>query len=120
MKKLAIQTNDPNTIGEYLRNVFFDQTKGKGCYDSFDVTENTLTLPTQLVDPEYDSITTWNIFQKDVNFNDKVEKVIMRYYWDGDGTLEFIFDDNSSVLNTDCKKTYNWKWKENADTPEYV
>jgi hypothetical protein len=36
----------------------------------------------------------------------------MKYYWDGDGQLEFHFPDGSILMNTDCKKDYRWEYYE--------
>ena len=36
--------------------------------------------------------------------------VIMEYFWDGDGFLQFIFPDGSILSNNDCKKSNRWEW----------
>jgi len=98
---MLIDTNDPNVIGEYLRDQFFDQSKGKGCYDTFDVRDDVTELPV-----EYDYDERWYVYEKDVNGT----HVIMKWYWDGDGTLEFYFDDGTDITNDDCKKSHTWSW----------
>ena len=36
-------------------------------------------------------------------------EIVMAWVWDGDGCLYFRFNDRK-VINTDCKKDYNWEW----------
>lgn len=94
-----------NALGEILRAIFFDQSKGFGCYGSFDLNEGIETLEpiTTKEDEDTDSITytcaRWN-------------GIVMRYYWDGDGYLEFNLNlgDDGKIFNDDCKKDYGWKY----------
>jgi len=36
-------------------------------------------------------------------------EIVIGWTWDGDGCLYFRFN-NRKVINTDCKKDYEWKW----------
>lgn len=97
-----------NLLGEYLRNHFFDQDDGYyGCYSTFDVRGDVKELerePVHYWDDDDVIDFYWHVFEKIMD--DEIVK--MRYYWDGDGTLQFIFEDGSMIANTDCKCDYNW------------
>jgi hypothetical protein len=106
----TISTNDPNALGEYYRDQFFVQYKdgeyiGKGCYAVFDLHPNCETIPDELVDEEWDDL-KWTVVAREING----ERVVMKYYWDGDGILDFHFPDGSFLHNSDCKKDYVWEW----------
>lgn len=94
--------NYPEFFGEYLRNEFFDQSKGFGCYSTFETRSGVIRLSDQY-DPEEEI--TWQCFRKTINDVD----VDMKYYWDGDGTLCFNFPDGSGLFNNDCKKSSTWE-----------
>lgn len=99
-------TKDPNIIGEILRDKFFKQNRQKGCfgcYSTFELRENVIKLPDFVeVDKDFSDITTtWT--------RAKLDDVEMRYYWDGDGVLEFHLSDGGLVFNDDCKKDYRWE-----------
>jgi hypothetical protein len=106
----------PDFIGEFLRDSFFDQSKGKGCYETFDLKEDVENLPDESIDTsDWDS----NWIDNNIEYvyrcakkviDDKV--VIMKYYWDGDGVLEFHFEDGSILENNDCKCSYDWEYIE--------
>lgn len=91
---------DPNVIGEILRDKFFkqDRENGKlGCYSTFELREDVKQLPDE------------NNYDEGINVTvSKLDDVIMKYYWCGDGTLQFFFDDGQILSNYDAKKTYNW------------
>jgi|688.fasta_scaffold04876_39 hypothetical protein len=93
---------DPNLLGESLRDLFFGTEKGRGCYENFEVEPGVEYLgeerdPTDYTDPEY------AVVYKTYQF----ENIKMMYYWDGDGTLIFILGDRT-LMNNDCKKNYIW------------
>lgn len=101
----------PQVLGELLRNEFFkqDDPSDLGCVTTFDVREDVWRDPDELVE-DYDEDELhkvyWKCFTKDV---DHIGKVSMRYYWDGDGVIEFYLSDHSVLIeNNDCKKTYCW------------
>ncbi len=92
----AIEYN-AKIIGETMRSYFFGTEKGYGCYSNF----------------EY-AIDDKEVIEKDENENSvhnitcSKTGVKCRWYWDGDGYLEFIFPDGTIVSNNDCKKDYKW------------
>jgi len=96
-----------NCLGETLRDQFFDQSKGLGCYSSFDVKSDVIELESEPLDPN--DISEYALYWKRYSkvFND--QSIEMRYYWDGDGVLEFILPNGVILSNGDCKKTYRWK-----------
>ena len=99
---------NPNVVGEYLRDQFFNQSKGKrGCYSTFESNENVVELDKESIDEDYDNLNIYyHVFSKEIDN----EKIIMKYYWDGDGTLEFHFEDGTQIFNNDCKKDYCWEF----------
>jgi len=100
--------NNPDLAGELLRNAFFDQSEGRGCYVSFKLRDNVKELPSKIIDGI-------NFHYACAEFDGK--EITMEYWWDGDGSLSFIFEDGCAIQNNDCKKTYNWKFysKEEMD-----
>lgn len=87
-------------LGECLRALFFDQTKGFGCYSSFELKPYVTTLPNEPVEDD------------PVEFHytvAKVHDIKMRYFWDGDGYLEFILPNGKVIFNSDCKCDHGWK-----------
>jgi hypothetical protein len=116
---LSINPKDnPNEIGELLRGEFFNQKDNKlGCYETFEIKENVKQLEDEEIrdnDEEYlefggsDYVITYKVFSKEING----EEVIMKYFWDGDGVLEFHFKDGTFLSNDDCKKTHDWEYYE--------
>lgn len=99
----------PDAAGELLRELFFDQSKDEyGCYSTFELTSGTCALP-PLLDREYgygDEPVEWQRAQRIVDH----VRVEMRYFWDGDGVLRFVFPDGSYLENTDCKKDDEWEF----------
>ena len=91
-----------NLLGELLRNAFFDQTDGTGCYESFTLRPDVKKLGNFPVayDPEFYWTHAERMYLSTL--------VTMLYYWDGDGVLVFILP-NAVLLNTSCKKDYNWR-----------
>lgn len=95
---------DPDVVGEYLRDIFFDQDKGYGCYSTFEFRQGVKSLPDEdLVyrDGWMDDRTKWTCAE--------YGGIKMRYFWDGDGTLEFHLPDGRIYQNTDCKKARYWE-----------
>ena len=109
--EIDTECDPPCVIGEALRGIFFDQHSGEyGGYTTFEYNAGIEKLP----DEDSFYRTGWNNEEK-VDFTwcrAQWNGIICRYYWDGDGTLEFIFPDRRTLENTDCKKDYKWKWKD--------
>jgi hypothetical protein len=116
--QVDLQSIDPDLAGELLRDLFFDQKHRQidgyfyrelGCYSTFELKKGILDAgkaPVQHLVPngiEDDEKFSYSRF---VHFETGIE---MRYYWDGDGELVFIFPDQTVLANTDCKKTHVWK-----------
>lgn len=101
--KLTLKSiQNVDVLGELLRDLFFDQRHGIGCYETFILRDE--VNPLESVRVEYDTCFNWKRACLAVD-NNYVE---MWHYWDGDGTLAFILAD-SVLLNTDCKCNYDWK-----------
>ena len=97
------ETSPANSVGEFLRSQFWDQSGDKyGCYSTFTYRDGVEALPLE-VDGEG---TDWEIKWQCARWNG----VECRWYWDGDGVLQFIFPDGSVLENSDCKKDYTWEW----------
>lgn len=102
METLLLLVNperNPNEIGEILRSEFFTDAEkdGFGCYENFNLQPLVKELPDEIMDEDKWTCAT--------HLNIK-----MMYHWDGDGTLIFVFADGSCLVNTDCKKDYNWEY----------
>lgn len=93
----------PNELGEILRKKFFK--KELGCYSCFSLREDVIEYP-NYIDADGNS---WTCAKLRVTGNEVVE---MRYFWDGDGTLAFLFQDGRHIENIDCKKTHGWVYYE--------
>lgn len=91
----------PNEAGEELRRMFFDHTKGYGCYSTFDLNDGVEQLESAPVGGEWNDGIEWRRF--------RLGDYEMQYYWDGDGVLEFRLPDGSWLCNGDCKKDYVWE-----------
>jgi hypothetical protein len=113
---------NPNIIGELLRDTFFKEeyeTCGNqkyrkvGCYSIFELAEDVVELPEEPIDEEYPEDGNYRVAKKIVDG----QEIIMKYYWDGDGQLEFHFPDGSILANDDCKKDYTWEYF-NGKLPE--
>lgn len=92
----------PNHCGELLRGLFFAETVGG--YTCCEWDKNVKPLPKEKVEFDDDLVYTCGQLTIDNHL------VKCRWYWDGDGTLQFFFEDGSVLQNTDCKKDYVWKW----------
>jgi len=115
--KVHIEPTDRNAwlLGECLRDLFFDQDGGHtGCYSTFTLRKNIIELPSEKEEfypyKEPDEVDT--IVWHRAKLVDAGMVILMRYYWDGDGTLEFDVrtpEEHFVLENTDCKKVYMWK-----------
>ena len=113
-------TESPNSLGEFLRNRYFDQNPDGsgddwsfGCYNTFDLREG-------LVKEHISKGDCWKLLgweEDDVtptgySFIERGGIVDMVYAWDGDGMIVFRISDGlltRTIINTDCKKNYNWR-----------
>lgn len=105
---LPVNDRNANLLGEILRELFFDQTQGYGCYSTFDLNPSVEVLPNR-PDPD-DKFILW----KRATLNVDGILVLMEYYWDGDGNLEFSWQENGKsilLVNGDCKKDYRWEFR---------
>lgn len=104
----------PNVVGEYFRSKFFNETDGMGCYETFVLNSNVVTLPKEPV-PSWEisdeSDDPFIVYDREIGefTRAELEGITMEYYWDGDGFLAFVLDDGSYLVNSDCKKQYTWK-----------
>jgi len=86
-----------NAVGELLRSIFFNQSKGLGCYENFELNPWAKSLLNETEDDIVYTCAEWN-------------GIKMRYFWDGDGYLEFVLDnEEKTIYNDDCKKL-DWKY----------
>ncbi len=98
---------DPDAVGEYLRSMFFQQEDGLiGCYSSFVWDPNVRHLKPLIVDCSDSCL--WARGERAFLEGDSARFVECRYYWDGDGTLVFLFLDGTELVNHDCKKDHGW------------
>lgn len=117
MKMMTIKTDEPNALGEYFRNEFYTQYEGdrylgRGGYSSVELQLDVTTHDKEKRGEQEDGWEElWSVYSKYI----EGEHVIMKLYWDGDGTMEFHFDDGNTLINTDCKKDYTWEWYEIYD-----
>lgn len=113
---------NPNLIGELLRDKFFAQDRigpnySFGCYSTFEYRKGVEILSQEPV-PEYrldeednEAAKLFSDEKCDYFYNvAKLEEITCKWYWDGDGTLLFVFPDGSTLENSDCKKDYNWNF----------
>lgn len=111
--RLMITPNPRNAVavGELLRDLFFDQNRGYGCYSTFDLRGGILTLP-----PVQNGEERWTLAM----YMDPELKVTMGYWWDGDGSLAFLIQTPESthlLYNSDCKKSSYWGWSPDPTPP---
>ncbi len=101
---------NPDIIGEALRNYCF-VGPGFGCYESFELRPEFIRMPSNgelskqiipyLETDETDKINIYISVVKD-------DAIIVAWFWDGDGTLVFICN-NQVFRNNDCKKDHGWE-----------
>lgn len=111
------ELNDPNTVGEVLRDWSFREKTG--CYNCFDLIygfENVKINEWYLQKP-------FNLFKsQDSKYNQEIKKrmslyyhkerdILVAWFWDGDGELYFNAG-GVEVYNKDCKKDYTWEFVE--------
>ena len=104
---------DADAKGEYLRKQFFlcDNKGGLGCYTSFKLAPDVVKLPDE-PDDGCDEI-IYTCAKKNIPEVCSGE-IVMKYYWDGDGTLMFFLPNGTILENTDCKKTRGWIEESNS------
>lgn len=106
--------DNPDQVGEILRKRFF--AKEYGCYDCFDWAKDVEELPDEFVEDDFDVEEQYRQLYKCGRvkiaqpLEMRFEVIKCRWYWDGDGELQFIFSDGSMLRNDDCKKDYNWQY----------
>lgn len=114
MKLVIDAKNNPDMLGELLRQEFFKEEyevslgiryRKLGCYSTFEIAEGVVQSEDEPLDEEFPEEGHYHVFEKFIDG----QLVTMKYYWDGDGELDFYFDDGM-LCNDDCKKTYGWKF----------
>lgn len=116
----SLLEDNPDITGELLRDRFFAQNRtgpnfSFGCYSTFKLRDDVENLPPRPVPEISFDANDELILQDDVNqlFTcAKKDDITMLYYWDGDGFLSFLFPDGRYLINSDCKKSYNWSLHE--------
>ena len=95
-----LQKAEPNALGEVLRSLFWPTSYG--CYSNFVYGPEVVELePESEIDTgDYDPI-QWN--------RAVYKGILCRWYWDGDGILEFHLPTGRKIVNYDCKKSYRWE-----------
>lgn len=100
-------TQDANIIGEILRDKFFQQDRENGKFGFYSVFKYRPGV-IQLSDER----------NLDYGYEDegvrvvcaKLDDIVMKGFWEGDGDLSFHFPNGEIVNNSDCKKSNNWHW----------
>ncbi len=108
--KLTTVINDKNAdfVGEYLRDKFFNQDSGdRGCYSTFEYRLDVVSMP--------DKKCAFRDYHQSYIILPDLGKVIMEWYWDGDGCLSFEFEDGKFLINEDYKKPSDWKFFNKKD-----
>jgi hypothetical protein len=130
------EEKDPNKIGEALLHWAFVGRNGeRGCYETFKLPdffkrigvssneyEKYFARANAFCYPDEGTILNCFIFDQpeieDEYFHVKPLKLIIAWYWEGDGTLYFRLiggEKDIEVINTDCKKSYRWEYVEDND-----
>jgi len=117
--KNIFQKLTPDQLGEFLRAVFF--VEPVGAVTCFETVDETQTCPIVCLPPESICRQTYNSiplgedgdFQSDIQtlylILPHVGQVIVGWFWDGDGVLEFYIPSLGLLLtNDDCKKDHGW------------
>lgn len=116
---------DPNLIGEALRYWSFIGRAGEtGCYSTFKLPE----FLKEVNEGEYYKKAGLALYNKeekyqcfvyeqkegnDEYFHWEAIVLVVAWQWDGDGCLYFRLkskENDIEVVNTDCKKDYEWKF----------
>jgi hypothetical protein len=122
-------TENPNSLGESLRYFTFKCAGDEyGCYSSFMVADVFEPIKEDAVIKKYSKILgateedALSLYKYEIKESDipkefksfcKPVKIIVAWYWDGDGVLYFEITENNitrKVINTDCKKSYEWNF----------
>jgi hypothetical protein len=107
MIRLSIPVNDrtKNFVGEILRELFFDQSRGMGGYDSFDLLPGVVELPDT-------KGTYWEDEEKVVWHNamlvTNTDTIEMSYIRNDEHVLIFKFGDYV-LTNGDAAVDYTWE-----------
>lgn len=116
-------------FGEALREYCFVGNSNQiGCYSTFELLECFKQIKSgkifneakeHLYEDVKPTVYHYKLEEKDCYMNcnfgsGKVKmfeptEIVVGWTWDGDGCLYFRYK-NRSVVNSDCKKSYNWKW----------
>lgn len=107
---------NPDAVGEYLRSMFFRE-EGEhdvGCYTVHEWRENVEPLPPRPVDFDLPDDLQWTRGRKLVPTGNGTQHapIECRWYWDGDGVLAFKLPDGRWLVNSDCKKPFDWRLQE--------
>ena len=110
MKLTLSAIHNIDVLGELLRDLFFDQRHGVGCYETFILRDEVIQL--EPIRVEFDSNFQWKrayiTIEGRMFFGQDSDYIEMWHYWDGDGTLVLILAD-FVLMNVDCKKDYHWR-----------
>lgn len=118
---------DPNSLGELLRNWAFKEEYGcYSCFDLIDGFSGVEVTPREFkmmwhrdYNPEstgeyWGDPDSWYI--KRISWHKHWCGIEVGWFWDGDGTLLFYVPEiNAVVMNTDCKKSYGWEFMESQN-----
>ena len=111
---------NPDAVGEYLRSMFFREEKEHdiGCYTVHEWQEDVEPLPKRPVDFDLPDDLQWTRGRKLVPQGNGIHYVPIecRWYWDGDGVLAFHLPGGQWLVNSDCKKPFDWRLQE--ETPD--
>lgn len=121
MMKVIDKINNPNVLGELLREVSFqpllDNSSNRilGCYNHFEVREDWKKIFFHETTQKFKDLIeeSLNIDSNEMNhvsiYRNVAENMYMVYFWDADGILMYVLPDDTLVINMDCKKTSNWE-----------
>src|SRR5688572_18211850 len=115
--EIDTEVDSPIAVGGALLGKFWDESPTpvhpwgrRGCYSSFEYLPEVQELP--------DEIETWKSTWGGAEYEEKItwhsakwNEIVCRWYWDGDGYVEFIFPDGSVLHNGDIKNDDDWAWR---------
>lgn len=98
-----------NALGELFRSYAFDCDETEvGCYSCFDLAESFEKIKDKGILKDISELLGLDEGEHFEASQDKESGLVVAWFWEGDGTLLFIYDE-IVVCNTDCKKNYGWE-----------